>query len=73
MLVLMGLVLGLKVVMVGVGGCLAVGVVTRSGLGLGGDDEFSHYWFWVLLLFVLLVRILIDYFIQINGKIKNEM
>ena len=61
-LVLVGLVLGLKVVMAEVGGCLVVGVVTRLGLSLGGSDRFSHYWFWVLLLFVLLVWALIDYF-----------
>ena len=66
-------VLGLKVVMVEVGGCLVVGVVTRPGLGLGGSDGFSHYWFWVWLLFVLLVWILIDYFNEINCKVKNEM
>ena len=73
MLVLVGLVLGLKVVKAEVGGCLVVGVVTRLGLGLGGIDGFSHYWFWALLLFVLLVWILIDYFNEINYKVKNEM
>ena len=73
MLVLVGLVFGLKAVMAEVGCCLVVGVVTRSGWGLGGSDGFSHHWFWVWLLFVLLVWILIDYFNEINCKVKNEM